>query len=396
VRLPSMTATRPQVKQAKLVYILLSPSSALAHKCTGIRMVGLRNLSYFGAQRRLQSLCIQTSADCADNSYAYLKHQLFINLSAIGVGGSYLHAGSGHQQHPVGRGQASGCWDAGGCSGRGSAQGPAAGGAGPGDLRSFKPQEGSNSLWALAKLHAAGRQAGARPAVDPEACEALAQQAVGSRGQAASKRSTSARRCQWGWATLQSGGCVHHHAELFRSLGQQARAVKHQQLPQALANIVWAHAVAHDAAGTRVEASATQLLPVLEDLAEAAVASIAGFNEQNLANIAWASAKMRYRHQRLLDALAARLQAAQLSAQQVVNALYGLARLGQTLPPGASQQLEQQVPAMSTQLVCHSCWALAVALAAEDPPAESCELRQQLATRVRQLQQQQPGCFNQP
>jgi hypothetical protein len=125
------------------------------------------------------------------------------------------------------------------------------------------------------------------------------------------------------------------------------------------------------------------LLPLLGGLAKAAVSCKHSLNGLHVANIAWACVKLRYQHQLLLAALAAaRLPEVQLSAQQLANTLYGFARLRQPLPVAEAQQLEQQVQAMSTQQVCNSCWALAVALADGAAPAEARHLWRQLASRV--------------
>lgn len=84
----------------------------------------------------------------------------------------------------------------------------------------------------------------------------------------------------------------------------------------------------------------------------------------------------------------------QLKPQEVANTLNGFARLGQPLPQGAVQQLGQQLQEMSTQGVCNSCWALAVATATGQPPANARQLWLQLNTRVRHMHKQQPDRFS--
>jgi hypothetical protein len=204
----------------------------------------------------------------------------------------------------------------------------------------------------------------------------------------------------WCWATLRP--CDEGRGELLLQLllfqaaaGECVGRLRNGEPfhPQGASNILWACATL-DLLPCTLQAGSTEassMLQLLDGLAEWSVANTGSFEPKALSNIAWACSKLRYRHDGLLDGLAAAvdpMQHGRHTPQGAANLLYAFAvlRPEQPLPEALLQLASQKAPAMTMQGVCNCAWALAIAVAAEPQAAGfSHPIWQSLQPRLLQL-----------
>ena len=200
----------------------------------------------------------------------------------------------------------------------------------------------------------------------------------------------------WSWATLrpcEQGGDELQKQQL--QLFQEAAGVCLRHLhdgqfhPQGVSNILWAWATL-DLLPSSLQAGSTEVsstIELLDSLAEWSVANIGSFDPQALSNIAWACSKLRYRHDNLLDSIAAAVDPAQhgrYTPQGASNLLYAFAMLRpkQPLPEALLQLASQKARGMTMQGVCNCAWALTIAAAASSQAGFSLTAWQSLQPRL--------------